>query len=107
MTLAGEDDGVAGAGQTDGPGNGFRAIQDDPVRARTPGPAQAPLDLPRDGQRILARRIVGGEDGVVAQSGHDLADEGAFGLVPLAGAAEDRDKPSRSTRARRPEEGLP
>src|SRR5579885_859950 len=80
---------VARARQRQGPFDGPAAVGDALVAPRD----RPLLDLPDDGDRVLAAGVVGGEDGEIRQLRPDAPHDGTLGPVPLPAAPEDHDPP--------------
>src|SRR5579875_3627821 len=75
--------------QRQGPFDGPAAVGDALVAPRD----RPLLDLPDDGDRVLAAGVVGGEDGEIRQLRPDAPHDGTLGPVPLPAAPEDHDPP--------------
>src|SRR5438132_1804933 len=94
VPLAGQQDGIPGAGAADGMRDPLPPVLDAGILL-----ALGPSDLFRtrrnvaeDGHGVLFARVFVGENGVVAQAGGDLAHPGPLLAVAVTGATEDRDQ---------------
>ena len=97
VALAGDHDDVAGRGLADGQGDGGR-----PVGLDGDGGVggHAGADGLDDGERVLAARVVRGQDHPVGEAGRHLAHLRPLARVAVAAGADDDDHPAARPRPR-------
>src|SRR5438034_9161484 len=102
VTLAGDDDRLAGLGPGEGPADRRGPVDLRRVAARRrAGPAHAGHHLVDDRLRPLRARVVGGHPYAVAEPRGDLTHDRSLAPVAVAAAAEDDAEPAARSEERR------